>query len=314
MIIRGLDLANLGEQLAPANPGKVLLLDGDFLVYKAAATVKTMPTAIRRFYQLVLEEMFLLGVQECFVYLTPTGCAKCNRWHLPTVKPYQGQRANRTELPLKGPLKTHLLNSPDEYSSQGIQVVGHMFYEADDLIVMDSYSFKERCIVSSGDKDLWLSPWARMNAETGEVWAPLEDPYGWIEWDETKAMPVRGHGLKFFWWQMLAGDEADNIKGIRTLRGRLCGKRGAYEAINPMATAEEAAELVIGAYAAINQDPLAEAEALFLRRHERDSGYEYLMSVLANPAYRDWLTSLRDYHTQHIQYVQELSLYGIEET
>lgn len=310
MIIRGLDLANLGEQLAPANPGKILLLDGDFHCYRSAATVKTLPTAIRRFYQLVLEEMFLLGVQECTVYLTPSGCSKCNRWHLPTVKPYQGQRQARQELPLKGPLKQHLLSNPEEYAAQGITVVGSPVFEADDLIVMDSYALKERCIISSGDKDLWLSPWARLDQVTGEVWAPLDDPYGWIEWDETKAMPVRGHGLKFFWWQMLAGDEADNIKGVRTLRGKLCGKRGAYDAIAPLATAQEAAEFVVGAYASINQDVLAEAEALFLRRHEHDSGYEYIMSVLANPSYRDWLTSLRDYHTQHIQYIQEQSLYG----
>lgn len=310
MIIRGLDLANLGEQLAPANPGKILLLDGDFHCYRSAATVKTLPTAIRRFYQLVLEEMFLLGVQECTVYLTPSGCSKCNRWHLPTVKPYQGQRQARQELPLKGPLKQHLLSNPGEYAAQGITVVGSPVFEADDLIVMDSYALKEQCIISSGDKDLWLSPWARLDQITGEVWAPLDDPYGWIEWDETKAMPVRGHGLKFFWWQMLAGDEADNIKGVRTLRGKLCGKRGAYDAIAPLATAQEAAEFVVGAYASINQDVLAEAEALFLRRHEHDSGYEYIMSVLANPSYRDWLTSLRDYHTQHIQYIQEQSLYG----
>lgn len=312
MIIRGLDLANLGEQLAPANPGKVLLLDGDFLVYRAAATVKTLPTAIRRFYQMVLEEMFLLGTQECTVYLTPTGCAKCNRWHLPTVKPYQASRANRAELPLKQPLKQHLINNPEQYQEQGITVKASTFFEADDLIVMDSYALKERCIVSSGDKDLWLSPWPRLNASTGEVWDALDDPYGWIEWDATQAMPVRGHGLKFFWWQMLAGDEADNIKGIQTLRGKLCGKRGAYDAIAPLDSAEEAAELVVGAYAAIQQDVLAEAEALFLRRSEHDSAYAYFMDVLVNPAYRDWCSSLRDYHTQYLQYIQEQSLYGEE--
>lgn len=312
MIVRGLDLANLGEQMAPANPGKVLLLDGDFFVYKAAATVKTLPTAIRRFYQLVLEEMFLLGVTECYAYLTPTGCSKCNRWHLPTVKPYQAQRGNRQELPLKGPLKAHLINNPGEYGQQGIEIVGSMQFEADDLIVIDAYKFQERCIVSSGDKDLWLSPWPRLDAGTGEVWPALSDPYGWIEWDAAQAMPVRGHGLKFFWWQMLAGDDADNIKGIRTLHGKPCGKRSAFDAINPLATAAEAAEFVVRAYAAINQDVLAEAEALFLRRHEHDSAYEYFMQVLANPTYRDWLTSLRDYHQQHLQYIQEQAEYGEE--
>lgn len=311
MIINGLDLGQLEQQLAPVIPSdKVLLLDGDFLVYKAAATVKRLDTAIRRFYQLVLEEMFYANVKECYVYLTPTGCAKCNRWHLPTVKPYQGQRVNRQELPLKGPLKTHLLSNPGEYSVQGIEVLGDMYFEADDRIIIDAYRFKERGIVSSGDKDLWLTPYARLDMPSGEIWEPLDNPYGWIRWDDTQAMPVRGHGLKFFWWQMLAGDEADNVKGIRTYAGKLCGKVGGFELINPISSEQEAAEFVVGAYAAINQDVLAEAEALFLRRSESDSAYEYMMSLLVTPAYRDWLTSLRDYHVQHLKYIQELSLYG----
>ena len=147
MIINGVDLSQLPEQLAPQNSGKILLYDADFCVYKAAATVKRLDTAIRRFYQLLLEDMFLVGCSEAVAYLTPTGCAKCLRWHLPTAKPYQGQRANRQELPLKAPLKRHLIDNPDQYSEQGIQVVSSDFFEADDLFVMDSYAFGERGIL-----------------------------------------------------------------------------------------------------------------------------------------------------------------------
>lgn len=310
MIINGLDLGKLEQQLAPVIPSdKVLLLDGDFLVYKAAATVKRLDTAIRRFYQLVLEEMFYANVKECYTYLTPTGCFKCNRWHLPTVKPYQAQRSNRQELPLKGPLKSHLLNNPNEYAAQGVEILGDMYFEADDRIVIDSYRFKERCIVSSGDKDLRLSPFGRIEYPSGEILPPLEDYYGYLNWDASHSFPIVGRGLKFFWAQMLAGDDADNIKGIRTLNGKLCGPAAAYALINPITNEQEAAECVVRAYAAINQDVLAEAEALFLRRNESDSAYEYMMALLVTPAYRDWLTSLRDYHTQHLKYIQERSLY-----
>jgi len=142
MQLFGIDLASLPAQLEPQSSGKVLLLDGDFLIYKAAATVKKLDTAVRRFYQMVLEEMFCAGCSECRVYITPTGCAKCQRFHLPTVKPYQGQRAKRQELPLRTPLKIHLLDNPSEYDAQGVEVLGSYWFEADDLLVMDSKLLK----------------------------------------------------------------------------------------------------------------------------------------------------------------------------
>ncbi len=132
-------------------------------------------------------------------------------------------------------------------------MVSSDFFEADDLFIMDSYAFGDRGILMSQDKDSWLSP---MPA--------LENPFGWIKWDDTQAMPVRAHGLKFFWWQMLAGDDADNVKGITLLDGKPCGKRTAFDAIYPITSEQDAAEFVVAAYARNNQDVLAEAECLFL--------------------------------------------------
>lgn len=307
-LIRGIDLSTLSAQLeTPPVTDKVLLLDGDFGVYAAAATCKRLDTAIRRFYTWVLEQCFYANVKECLVYLTPTGCAKCGRYLLPTVRPYQAQRTTRPELPLKQPLKQHLLSNPNEYSQHGIEVLGSYEYEADDLIVMDSYRFGERCIISSGDKDLRLSPYARLEMPSGTILGRVPVDYGYIAWDESHSFPIVGQGTKFFFAQMLAGDAADNIKGILTLNGKPCGATKAFEVINPIATAEEAAERVLGAYATIGQDVLAEAEALWLRRHEQDSAYEYLMSLVTTPEYRSWLTQLRDYHEQYRTYILEQS-------
>lgn len=304
MQIRGIDLSGLPEQLqAPAVSDKVLLLDGDFMVYKAAATVKRLDTAIRRFYQLVLEEMFYANVKECLVYLTPTNCAKCGRYLLPTVRPYQAQRTARPELPLKQPLKQHLLSNPNEYSQHGIEVLGSYEYEADDFIVMDSYRFKERCIISSGDKDLRLSPYARLEMPAGTILAGVPDSYGYIAWDDTHSFPIVGQGTKFFFAQLLAGDAADNIKGILTLNGKPCGATKAFEVINPIASAEEAAERVVGAYAAIQQDVLAEAEALFLRRWEGDSAYAYFMEVLTDAKLIQWIKDLKEYHIKYKEWL-----------
>ena len=302
----------LSAQLeTPPVTDKVLLLDGDFGVYAAAATCKRLDTAIRRFYTWVLEQCFYANVKECLVYLTPSDCAKCGRYLLPTVRPYQAQRTTRPELPLKQPLKRHLLSNPNEYSQHGIEVLGSYEYEADDLIVIDSYRFKERCIISSGDKDLRLSPYARLEMPAGAILPAVPDSFGYIAWDDSHSVPIVGQGTKFFFAQMLAGDSADNVKGIHTLNGKSCGAVTAFQVINPIASAEEAAELVVGAYAAIGQDVLAEAEALWLRRHEQDSAYEYLMSLVTTPEYRSWLTQLRDYHKQYRTYILEQ---GNEET
>ena len=305
-IVRGIDLSVLSTQLAaPLATDKVLLLDGDFGVYAAAATCKRLDTAVRRFYTWVLEQCFYANVKECLVYLTPTGCAKCGRYLLPTVRPYQAQRTARPELPLKQPLKQHLLSNPNEYSQHGVEVLGSYEYEADDLIIMDSYRFKERCIISSGDKDLRLSPYARLEMPSGTLLPAVPDSFGYTAWDETHSFPVVGQGTKFFFVQLLAGDAADNIKGILTLNGKPCGATKAFELINPIATAEEAAECVLRAYAAIGQDVLAEAEALFLRRWEGDSAYAYFMEVLTNEKLIQWIKDLKEYHIKYKEWVLE---------
>ena len=305
MIVQGINLDTLPEQFQLQNQGLTLLLDGDFNVYRAAATVKTLGTAIRRFYQEVLTEMFLVGVTQCEVFITPSGCAKCNRYWYPTVKKYQDNRANKVHLPLKDPLKHHLMQNPLEYREQGITVCFDDWFEADDSIVTRAYQLGSECVVSSGDKDLRLAPQARWDAKTGSIQPALENQFGYLLLDRIEAAPVKGHGTKFFWWQMLAGDTADNVKGIQKLHGKDCGAIGGYEALDCITDETEAAEFVIRAYAEIQQDALAEAEMLWLRRSEDDSGYKYLMEVVKDTQLRDWLQSLSQYHTEYIKYQLE---------
>src|SRR5690606_41907249 len=60
---RSSDLA-LTPQFEGAKRGRTLILDGDGLCYVVAATVKTLPTAIRHFQQRVLELMFLTRSED----------------------------------------------------------------------------------------------------------------------------------------------------------------------------------------------------------------------------------------------------------
>lgn len=290
------------------NGDKVLLLDADFLIYRAAATVKTLPTAIRRFYQMVLTQMFLTGTKECRIFITPSNCSKCNRYFYPTIKKYQDQRKAKPELPLKAPLKQHLLMNPSEYLEQRITVAASDWFEADDLMIIHAHELKEKGIVSSGDKDLRLTPYPWWNDEMGRL-DIIEDGFGYIEWD-ADAKKVLGHGRKFFWAQMLMGDTADNVKGIEKFDGKLCGPKGAWEILCDVTSETEAANLVCQAYARRNQNVLAEAECLWLRRTEDDSAYAYLMEVVTDEAILGWLMQLHEFHIKHLEWVQEQALNG----
>lgn len=297
MIIGGVDLNTLGGQLeAPPTSDTVLLLDADQHIYKAASTVKRLDTAIRRFYQLVLEDKFYVNSNTVRAYITPSDNFKCGRFLLPTVKPYQGQRATRQEIPLKAPLKAHLIANPHEYADKGIEIIFDYRAEADDRIIEDSIDFGERGIVSSFDKDMNLCRGPKWNPELGTI-DTIHDAYGWIDYDKSRGKVV-GHGTKFFWAQMLMGDSADNVKGIITLNGKSCGQAKAFDLLKDLADEKEAANAVVAAYAEINQNFLAEAECLWLHRHPFDSAFDYIHPLLEGDLQK-WCEHLHAYNEEY---------------
>lgn len=297
MQIGGINLNELGAQLEPPAPSDtVLLLDSDQHIYKAASTVKRLDTAIRRFYQLVLEEKFYTNAKEVRAYITPSDNFKCGRYLLPTVKPYQGQRANREELPLKAPLKAHLIANPHEYAVQGIEIIFDYQAEADDRIIEDSIEFGERGLVSSFDKDMNLCRGPKWNPELGTI-DTIDDAYGWIEYDKSRGKII-GHGTAFFWAQMLMGDSADNVKGILTLGGKVCGPAKTYEFLKDLDSESKAANAVVRAYAEINQNFLAEAECLWLHRHPFDSALDYIHPLLEGDLQK-WAEALHQYNEEY---------------
>lgn len=297
MQIGGINLSELGAQLAPPpSTDTVLLLDADQHVYKAASTVKKLDTAIRRFYQLVLEDKFYTNAKTVRAYLTPSQNYKCGRFLLPTVKPYQEQRGSRQEIPLKGPLKDYLLAHPNEYAEHDIEIIFDPMQEADDLIIADSIEFGSRGLVSSFDKDMNLCRGPKWNPELGTV-DTIEDAYGWFEYNKEKGKVV-SHGTSFFWVQMLMGDSADNVKGILKLNDKNCGPKGAYDFLSEFKTEAEAANAVVRAYAEINQNFLAEAECLWLRRSADDSAFKYIHPLLEGDLQK-WAEALHQYNEDY---------------
>ena len=292
-------VTGLPVQFDKTVPGRVLLLDGDFLAYSAAATVKTLPTALRRFHTLIETQKFMTGADEVRVHLTARGCTKCNRYLYPTVQTYQDNRKGKAKPPLLEPLRMASLHYdwPDS-----IRVFLWHEVEADDALMMDAVYYGKRAVMSSGDKDLGISPCPLWNAEYATV-DVIEDRFGWIDIKEmSHGWKVFGHGTKFFWAQMLMGDTADHVKGITKLHGKACGPVGTYEFMNHITNERDCAIAVLRAYAQNKQDPLAEAECLWLHRTPTDSAYMYFKELNLPDVLATWIDQLHEYHEQVLKY------------
>jgi len=288
-------LAGLPDQFDRTVRGRVLILDADGPAYQAASTAKTLPTALRRFQTMVETERFVTGADEVQVHLTPRGCLKCRRGDYPSAMEYQANRdtKRRPKPPLLHPLRDAVAihEWPENWS-----VFSWHDREADDGMIMQAHLLGDSGVIVSADKDLRLTPGPYWEVQEGRL-DVLENRFGWIGAKQTaSAAKVVGHGTKFFWAQMLMGDTADNVKGIKALQGRLCGPAAAYNFLHSMEDESQAARAVLDAYAAIKQDPLAEAQCLWLRRSNEDCAYRYLMELDLTAQMRAWLTTLHAYH------------------
>ncbi|BEQ12877.1 putative DNA exonuclease [Pseudomonas phage Ep4] len=287
-------LGGLEDQFERTVQGRVLILDSDFACYQAAATVKKLPTAITRFQTLVETEVFVTGAELVRVHLTPRGCKKCMRHDYPTVKPYQAQRTGPKPVllePLRQAVMTHPW--PEHWATFAWQD-----READDGMMMDALQYGDNGIVLSGDKDLSITPGPYWIIDEGRL-DIIDNRFGWIKTKQlTSSTKVVGHGTSFYWAQMLMGDPADNVKGLISHDGRPVGPVAAYQLLKDISEEGDAAELVIGLYGKIGQDPLAEAQCLWLRRSLEDCAYKYLCELGLQPRYQQWLDDIHGYHGQ----------------
>ncbi|UAW09953.1 5'-3' exonuclease [Acinetobacter phage APK86] len=261
--------------------GDVLLHDGDSDCYYVCTQYRKMQTILNNFEIAIQEKMFLTGATTARVHLTPTGCAKNGRHLLNTVKPYQGNREGKQK-----PANLEELRNiaPDYFKDHPtIKVFSHYDIEADDALMIDHYHYQNGILVSA-DKDLQISPHKSYNMDEGKFETLLKgDRFGWIakkEWLTPSLKPaskIVGKGTRFFLAQMIMGDVADNVKGLIKLNGKSCGGAAALALLKDVKEEVVAVNLVLDAYRAIDQNPIPEAEALWLLRNREDSAYKYLM-------------------------------------
>lgn len=294
MIIDGVDVDDLPDEFSGYTPGDVLILDGDLPAYAVAATVKTVPTAIRHFQQRMLTAMFMVKAQQMHVHLTHESSLKAGRFDVIAVKPYQGQRSSSAKPPLLGAVR-RAVTQPENWLPE-YDATMHEELEADDAMMMDAYRYGKHGIIRSEDKDLRMTPWRYYDIKSGRMFEP--DPVGHLYLDiSTATTKCLGHSLKFFWAQMVMGDSADNIKGLLSLEGKLVGPKGAFDLLDPIKDINEIANTVIDAYRAIDQNPIPEAWLLWLLRRSGDSFWMYCSELQWSPSnlqylqdcmWRDW--------------------------
>jgi hypothetical protein len=109
---------------------------------------------------------------------------------------------------------------------EGVEATDQL--EADDMMAIDALRMED-VVLCSRDKDLKQVVGATVYSwELGgqPEWGPtpVSDP-GYLNINQKRK--VGGMGTKFFWFQMLAGDVADNIGGIPKV-----GDVGAYNALD----------------------------------------------------------------------------------
>lgn len=277
MIIQGIDTSALPDQFQSYVAGRTLIIDGDGPCYVAAATTKRVDTALRHFQQAVLKRMFMCAAQDCRIHLTSSSSLKHGRFLVKAGKPYQGNRKDKQKPALLEPLREMVADNStwlDEYC-----VLLHRELEADDGMMQDAYRLGENGVTSSEDKDLRMTPFPYYEAERGQVMP--SQPVGWVSTKHTAGgtMKLTGQGPLFFWAQMLMGDTADNVQGVARYKGQLCGAAGAFGALKDVQNIDVAANLVLDAYRAIDQNVVAEGWLLWLTRWPKDNVIEYMRGL-----------------------------------
>lgn len=228
-------------------PGRVAHIDADFLAYMVTAHDDITFDQMRNNAQVAIETLRLLsGAELVQLHLTPSGSHKGFRYEIAIQKEYQG---NRKDKP-----KPKFLNNCRTWMHKTLGAKLWLEQEADDGLAQALYLQEDpnKAVLISKDKDLLMVPGLQMSWDTGQFTDTKDDPFGWIELytpparekdDGTFTKPgtkLTGRGTKFFWAQMLMGDQADNIQGVPLVPGKTkwkrCGMKAAFDLLEHLTT------------------------------------------------------------------------------
>ena len=166
------------------------LIDGDVFVYRAAFATndETAAHAITAFNSLVATSILESGCMDYQLYLTGSGNF---RFDYAKTAVYKGNRANTAPPIHKDVIREYAMANWEAIMTEG--------EEADDIIAIAATDLgPAESVIISIDKDFIQVP--------GSLYNPVKKSWSLIDaWS----------GLMFFYQQIIMGDSADNIIGIR---------------------------------------------------------------------------------------------------
>jgi 5'-3' exonuclease len=188
----------------------MLLIDADIIAYRCAASAENenLDVAISRTDSMMME---LLSFDDKYLSFL-SGENNFRKIINPEYK------ANRKDI-----IKPIYLNDCKQYLIDEFKSIVTNGYEADDAL---GFNQTEESVICSIDKDLLMIPGMHYN-------------FVKKEYHEVSELD----GLKAFYRQMLIGDSADNIFGVKGI-----GKVKAAKLIDPLNTLEEMQEVVSQLY------------------------------------------------------------------
>lgn len=239
----GVDAAELsanpqGDTFPAIVAGRVAHIDADFTSYQVSAESadeldpdhpqprKTLDDMKHNAVEAVEFLRKKAGAERSVLHVTVCNGLdgdKGGRGDQAILRPYQAQRTERETPEHRDAIRAFLGNGLDKRLPH-VKGQVNSIREADDGMAMAQYASPENTIIASADKDLLMVPGWKLDMNTLEIWKA--DAFGHLEVKVMKSgKKVVGSGSKFFWWQLLAGDPADNISGLPALPATIAMER-----------------------------------------------------------------------------------------
>lgn len=225
------------------------LLDGDIYAYRSSAASENedLAIAIYRLEEMIDLTLHATQADEFSVFLSgPTNF----RYDV-----YPEYKANRQKL-----VRPRHLSDLKEYLQDKYAAVVSEGCEADDLLGIEQCKQLQNTVICSLDKDLRQIPGNHYSfpisgtSTNGKKWEKAAD----------HAVVTEAEGLKFFYYQLLVGDPADNIRGAAGI-----GKVRATALLKDLTTEQEMLEAVRDCYSS-EEELLMNGQCLWIFRKPND--------------------------------------------
>jgi hypothetical protein len=216
----------------------IAIIDSDSLTYAVGFSSNDIDEAlaVSRLEATMIELCMEVECDEYEGYLTGTGNF---RYELAKTAPYKGNRISEKPIHLQA-LRNHLVESWGFVIVDGI--------EADDIVATRGTELKDECIIVGIDKDLLQIPGWHYNYRK-----------------HTKQYVDEFTGWYNFYLQILTGDVADNIKGLKGI-----GPAKGAKILKDCTNVEELYEAVLKAYDGDTPRVLENGNLLYLQRKQGD--------------------------------------------